>query len=304
MKTCRSSGALLCVVLFASLLSAFGQGSLTLLPGAPAPTMKKLDEVEPRRLIKTLPFTIDSSSSGSYYLTASLIGVSGTQGIVVNANNVTIDLNGFELIGVAGGPSSGVFIGGSISNVVIRNGTIRNWTSHGVNGAGNQGVRVENVIARNNGADGLLLDEKALVLNCLADGNVGIGINVFKGSIVKNSQAIATSGTPGHGFQLTTTCAMSDCTASANSGAGVAMGSGGTLHGCASSNNTLDGFSLSDGSSISNSIAYQNGLNGVTTPNSSGIVLLSIAASPIASLITTPAAAFLLAADHLITDKP
>ena len=268
MQTYRSLGALLCALFFATVLSAFGQGSLTP-PGAPAPTMKTLDEVEPRRLIKVLPFTI--GSSGSYYLTGSLTGVSGNHGITVNAHNVRIDLNGFELIGAAGSSTSGVFIGGGITNVAIRNGTIRNWTSHGVNGAGNHDVRVENVIARNNGGNGLLLDEKALVLNCLAEGNVNIGIYVLKNSIVKNSQAIATTGSPGNGFQLATNCAMSDCTAGANFGNGIVMGAGGALYGCASSSNTLDGFNLSDGSSIASSIAYQNGINGGATPNSSGI---------------------------------
>src|SRR5215469_10506728 len=75
--------------------SAFGQGSLTP-PGAPAPTMKSLDQIEARTPISSLPFTI--GSSGSYYLAASLTGSGGNDGITVNADDVTVDLNGFALI--------------------------------------------------------------------------------------------------------------------------------------------------------------------------------------------------------------
>jgi len=51
------------LLLALSLPRAFAQGSLTP-PGAPAPTMKSLDQIEPRTPISSLPFTI--SSSGSY----------------------------------------------------------------------------------------------------------------------------------------------------------------------------------------------------------------------------------------------
>ena len=45
------------------------QGSLTP-PGAPAETMKTLEQVEPRTPVSSLPFTI--TQSGSYYLTTTL----------------------------------------------------------------------------------------------------------------------------------------------------------------------------------------------------------------------------------------
>ncbi len=57
------------LLLFGSVSSGLGQGSLTP-PGAPAPTMRSLDQIEPRTPISTLPFTI--TTGGHYYLTKSL----------------------------------------------------------------------------------------------------------------------------------------------------------------------------------------------------------------------------------------
>lgn len=73
--------------------TCFGQGSLTP-PGAPAPTMKTLQQIEPRTPISSVPFSI--LNSGSYYLTDNL-DVSYGDAIFISANNVTIDLNGFTI---------------------------------------------------------------------------------------------------------------------------------------------------------------------------------------------------------------
>ena len=70
----------------------------------PGPTMKTLDEVEPRIPIKGLPFTI--SNPGSYYLTKDL-STNGV-GVIVDTDNVTIDLMGFSLIGPDSGSTLGI----------------------------------------------------------------------------------------------------------------------------------------------------------------------------------------------------
>src|ERR1022692_1207533 len=77
---------------FCLLPSAFGQGALTP-PGAPVPTMKTLDQIEPRTPISSLPFTI--TVPGSYYVTSNLTASSG--GILIATNNVTLDLDGSAL---------------------------------------------------------------------------------------------------------------------------------------------------------------------------------------------------------------
>jgi hypothetical protein len=120
------------------------QGPLTP-PGAPAPTMKTLDQIEPRTPIGSAPFSI--TTAGSYYLTGNLTVTTGNA-ISITADDVTLDLNGFTISSTAS-PASGIGVSlpaGSRRNVIIRNGIIRGTTTFagGVFTAGGfqNGVRV------------------------------------------------------------------------------------------------------------------------------------------------------------------
>jgi hypothetical protein len=107
------------------------QGSLTP-PGAPAPTMKTLQQVEPRVPISSAPFTI--TQPGSYYLTTNLT-VSGGNAITITTNGVTLDLNGFTISSTTN-PASGtaVLIGSGLRNIAIQNGHIQGGVTN--NGSG------------------------------------------------------------------------------------------------------------------------------------------------------------------------
>lgn len=114
------------------LSTAFAQGSLTP-PGAPAPTMKSLDQIEARTPIATAPFTI--SQSGSYYLTGNLTVTDGNA-ITIATSGVTLDLGGWTITSTAASATgSGVQLNGGLSDVTIFNG-------HVVSGVTNNGSGV------------------------------------------------------------------------------------------------------------------------------------------------------------------
>src|SRR4026209_1014558 len=101
----------------------FGQGTLTP-PGAPAPTMKTLAQIEPRTLITSVPFSI--SAPRSYYLTTNLT-TTVSNAILINANGVTLDLNGFTISSTVANAANGgtaILISSGRRDLTIYNGHI------------------------------------------------------------------------------------------------------------------------------------------------------------------------------------
>src|SRR5688572_5584692 len=85
-------------------LAVFAQGPLAP-PGAPAPLFKTLDQVEPRIPVNTLASNASAahviSQRGSYYLTTNLLVTSARGGISIPTSDVSLDLNGFTILGVS-----------------------------------------------------------------------------------------------------------------------------------------------------------------------------------------------------------
>jgi hypothetical protein len=108
------------IVLFPSALKA--QGSLTP-PGAPAPTMKSLDQIEARTPISYAGYSI--TAPGSYYLTTNLVTANEGSVISIYTNGVTIDLKGFTIFSTTPSASgTAIVITGSYSDITILNGHI------------------------------------------------------------------------------------------------------------------------------------------------------------------------------------
>lgn len=275
--------------------------------GAPAPTYKTLSEVEPRTIVgpDTTPGDFDAtyviSEPGSYYLTGNILGEERKHGIQITASNVTLDLMGFDVAGV---PASfvGIFAEPGLHNIAVRNGTVRDWGSHGVGLGVVDNTRVENIRAYGNAAWGIVGGDNAVVTGCTAVLNQFHGIGVATNGVISNC---STERNAGAGFQLgsstvVTGCTstedggygfhapgavtlkacsahkaamgfwvgahstVSDCHAFACTADGFQLGNGALATGCTAASNGENGFSLFAGAAVANSIAMENMGNGIS----------------------------------------
>ncbi len=115
------------VVLVHAPCGALAQGILTP-PGAPAPTMKTLSQIEPRTDLSTLAGDASAvhviKGIGCYYLSRDIAGAGGKSTIsVATAGRVTIDLNGFSLIST-GTDQNAINLPAANDAVIIHNGII------------------------------------------------------------------------------------------------------------------------------------------------------------------------------------
>jgi hypothetical protein len=199
---------LLCVAVLPG-ASVFAQGSLTP-PGAPAPTMKTLAQIEPRTPISSAPFTI--TTPGSYYLTTNLT-VSGGDAITIAANGVTLDLNGFTIASTAASAAGyGILINNGLRNLAILNGFIQGGVTNGggvYSGSGfgygiygfPQNARVSGVSVSDCLYSGIHIGNQVstVVESCTVQtvGNLGI-----YASIIKSSTAVDCGNTGINGNQV------------------------------------------------------------------------------------------------------
>jgi hypothetical protein len=249
----KALSAILSLVTF----HALGQGSLTP-SGAPAPTMKTLQQIESRTPISSLPFAI--INSGSYYVTTNLTGIAGTNGISVLADNVSIDLNGFTLTGVPGS-SNGVWAATFVRNIAVRNGTLRNWVRKGADLGNALNAQMESLRASDNGSDGLLVGTGGIVTDCSAYANVGNGIAGFNGSLVEKSSAYNNSVA---GIDVTFSSTIHNCSAYANGSNNIEAGAGSTITGCTANDSSgASGISTASRCHIAHCSAADNAQIGI-----------------------------------------
>jgi hypothetical protein len=146
------------------------------------------------------PYVI--SQPGSYRLAGNLTvsGAPFVNGILISANNVTLDLNGFSIIAGAGITNDGISDGGNLTGLTIRNGTISGFGNWGIDASRSSAV-VEGIIVTGNSNGGITVGAHSRLSGNTATGSAfGLFANC-RTNIIGNTAGgnhsgdIATNGT-------------------------------------------------------------------------------------------------------------
>jgi parallel beta-helix repeat protein len=225
-------------------------------PAAPASTPGP----EPRIAINSENTPGDSTaffritSRGSHYLPQGIRNLSPTStrhGIVIEADDVTIDLQGFTIHGYdpfvvplepqgIGPDTHGILAVGDLQNITIRNGIVRGW-DNGIDITPASGCLVEGIQAEGNVSTGIRTGSNSVVTRCVARSNGGSGMIMGQRSTV------------------------SDCVATDNDFDGL-FGNGATFVNCVADLNDRDGIS-GNRLLVSECLTELNGRHGVRVDN-------------------------------------
>lgn len=217
------------------------------------------------------------------YLIASF-ACPGTNGVVVGADEITIDLRGFTLRGNRTAGTYGIDDNG-FDHVTIKNGVVRNF-QYGVYAHGTaDGIGISDLVASGNAGGGILVGgESASVRSSTASGNAGRGIdlagnrhkiqssaavgNADTGIVVEGDSAsvksATASGNGGPGIQvLGDSASIQGATATGNGGSGIyASGSSTEVRSSAASGNSFMGIEVYGAAQIKANRAEANGFAG------------------------------------------
>lgn len=244
--------------------AALAQGPLDPPPGPPAPSMKTLDQVEARIPITaaTAPGSSEAvhviSSPGSYYLTGNVQGVSGKDGILIESSDVTLDLNGYQLAGVAGS-LNGISLSRSdtpLARLWLKNGTITGFGGRGIYTVGFGSIH------------GLKIED--LTIDCTGD---AIRADVGHSSVVR--RVFVRGGTGGikctgsNGLKRVEGCSITNITGEAIVADDVAD--------CQVTSITLNGFVVISATRVSNCLVSRitgtSGMVGISAQQVTGCVV-------------------------------
>lgn len=248
-------------------------------PAGPiASTGKTLSEIEPRIAINQTNTPGNANSTfritqpGSYYLTGNIMGTNGLYGIEIAASGVTLDLNGFELMGTGGFNNGfdGVRVSaGGLRNIALVNGSVRNWTGAGVNLANASNCRVDCVLASGNNYAGIITGRSGTVSNCSSYNNGDQGIVTGGGCAVLNCSACQNIS---HGILTDFNSTITGCVAYGNSSGGISAASGSTISNCAAVSNSSIGISALEGCTITACTARTNAAFGISVGQGCSVV--------------------------------
>jgi len=261
-------------------------GPLTPPAGVPAPTMKTLDQVEPRiPLVAGSPgvsigVSIFITQPGSYYLTGNLQITGNDTGIRINASGVSLDLMGHSIIAPASGNAgSAIFVEADYSNIRIQNGHILSTTtfaessftpngfSYGIltsAGGISNNISISNVTISGSRFDGIWVNgQGCIVANCSVFITAGIGIRNANGTVVDS--VVHTTGSTGISASVVSNCRVNNAL-----GAGISAATVSNSYARSISSSGSSGISAT---TVDSSVGITSGIHGIsatTVSNSRG----------------------------------
>lgn len=233
---------------------------------------KTLQQVEPRTPVDKLPGSPTAQfvirQPGSYYLTGNVAGVNGKNGIEISADQVTLDLNGFALLGLPIARAAIVATDPTPAQparrgIAVVNGTVRSWPQGGVDLQNAEQCRVEGVVALDC-QFGVRTSSNSLISDCSAEFCSNTGIQVFDNSSIRHCTAMFCGNA---GFTLNSGCSITGCTSQRNNASGFEGNSANTFADCVARENGNgkthgDGYQLVEDCSLENCLAIGNGSAG------------------------------------------
>lgn len=259
--------------------------------------------------IAQVPYVINAP--GSYIVVTDLtIPGPGISGITITANNVSLDLNGHNLIGAGGMVGAhGVNIVTPATDIEVKNGVIRHWGGDGIYAFKVDRCVVSNIRAVGNGLNGIELQDGCVVTDCVCIENLWSGITGFDsgkytrnickdngrfGIHVQSYNSVIGNTCTGNlwdGIYVITGCVVSDDTSTSNGQCGIVGNFGNTVVRNNCSANQSDGISSpesdicdnacrynaqngivgGDGSTINRNACYNNKRNGITAGTGSSV---------------------------------
>ena len=207
-------------------------------------------------------FPVTLSDRGSYLLTSELNVPANTDGIVIQNEGITLDLNGFSIFGGGGTTGDGISAPAGARGVSVRNGGVRAMGGNGISLLGEDSL-ADGLLARGNGEDGIVVGDFSIVRNCRSRENGDDGIVADQSRIESNVVA----GNEGSGI-ISTVSSISDNVVSENGSFGITATNGSTVR-----DNT-----------IRSNASY--GLHGQTSTGYGGNVLSNNNGGPSAAQVT------------------
>ena len=255
--------------ILAKLITVDGSGSgldADLLDGLEASDIIAMaSNSDARTPISSIPFTI--TQPGSYVMTQNLENTTNNaDGIIIDANNVTLDLGGYTLSGGSVNSDDGIFVLGDQDNIYIYNGHVDGWGGDGINALNADNSIFEKLTVSNNGNDGLVADFNASISYVTALANGLDGIEGDDGTVIVFSTA---SENGDNGIQTSEGSVVAHSAAFNNLGDGIDVAAGSSVFHSSVSDNTLFGVDLALGGTVQGSSAYDNDRNGFDIASSS-----------------------------------